>query len=146
MKENDDFFYQKNMQKYFFEIEMKVRDYECDIQGIVNNAVYQNYLEHTRHEFLLTTGVNFLALHQAGIDPVVSHIEIDYKIPLQSGDDFFSTMHVVKDGIKHVFFHEILRKKDQKLCVKAKVDIVTLINGKLSRGEHLDEILQRLHS
>ena len=28
-----------------FEVVMTVRDYECDIQGIVNNAVYQNYLE-----------------------------------------------------------------------------------------------------
>ncbi|NLI24182.1 MAG: acyl-CoA thioesterase, partial [Bacteroidales bacterium] len=31
---------------YYFELEMEVRDYECDIQGIVNNAVYMNYLEH----------------------------------------------------------------------------------------------------
>ena len=47
---------------------MKVRDYECDLQGIVNNANYQHYLEHTRHEFLLSTGVSFAALHEQG-DP-----------------------------------------------------------------------------
>ena len=34
-----------------FELKMSVRDYECDLQGIVNNAVYQNYLEHARHQF-----------------------------------------------------------------------------------------------
>jgi acyl-CoA thioester hydrolase len=28
-----------------FASEMSVRDYECDMQGIVNNSVYQNYLE-----------------------------------------------------------------------------------------------------
>ena len=37
--------------KYIFELEMEVRDYECDLQGIVNNANYQHYTEHTRHAF-----------------------------------------------------------------------------------------------
>ena len=56
---------------YIYELKMKVRDYECDLQGIVNNANYQHYLEHTRHEFLLSTGVSFAALHEQGVDPVV---------------------------------------------------------------------------
>ena len=34
------------MSQYIYELEMKVRDYECDLQGIVNNANYQHYLEH----------------------------------------------------------------------------------------------------
>ena len=37
---------------YIFETTMEVRDYECDIQGIVNNANYLHYIEHTRHLFL----------------------------------------------------------------------------------------------
>ena len=42
--------------KYIFETKMEVRDYECDIQGIVNNANYLHYIEHTRHLFLRATG------------------------------------------------------------------------------------------
>ena len=49
---------------YIYELAMKVRDYECDLQGIVNNANYQHYLEHTRHEFLSSVGVSFAALHE----------------------------------------------------------------------------------
>ena len=51
------------MEKYIYELKMKVRDYECDLQGIVNNANYQHYLEHTRHEFLTSVGISFARLH-----------------------------------------------------------------------------------
>ena len=68
---------------YIFELPFKVRDYECDLQGIVNNAVYQNYLEHTRHEFLEYVGLNFAQMHEDGIDAVVIRVEIDYKAPLK---------------------------------------------------------------
>lgn len=46
------------MEKYIYELKMKVRDYECDLQGIVNNANYQHYIEHTRHEFLSSAGIS----------------------------------------------------------------------------------------
>lgn len=60
------------MEKYIYELKMKVRDYECDLQGIVNNANYQHYLEHTRHEFLTSVGISFAKLHEEGVDPVVA--------------------------------------------------------------------------
>ena len=53
--------------KYCFELEMKVRDYECDMQGIVNNANYQHYLEHARHEFLQSTGTAFVDMREQSI-------------------------------------------------------------------------------
>lgn len=30
---------------YIYELEMKARNYECDLQDIVNNANYQHYPE-----------------------------------------------------------------------------------------------------
>jgi len=53
-------------------LEMTVRDYELDIQGVVNNSVYGNYFEHARHEFLLSNGVNFAKLAHEGIHLVVA--------------------------------------------------------------------------
>ena len=69
---------------YAFELPFKVRDYECDLEGIVNNANYQHYMEHTRHEFLLAAGISFAEMYQAGITPVVARIQIAFKTPLRS--------------------------------------------------------------
>ena len=65
-----------DVHEYEFSIEIEVRDYELDLQGILNNSVYQNYLEHCRHRYLKEIGLDFAALHAEGIDPVVSKIEI----------------------------------------------------------------------
>lgn len=128
---------------FIYELEFKVRDYECDLQGIVNNSVYQNYLEHTRHEFLMDHNVSFHQLHMQGVDAVVARIEMAYKTPLKSGDTFISKLYVAKEGIKYVFHQTIFRKEDNKVCLKAKVDTVVLIDGKLSASHpQLDELLE----
>lgn len=119
------------MKDYIYSLELKVRDYECDIQGIVNNSVYQNYLEHTRHEFLLSIGHDFAELAKKGITPVVYRVEIDYKTPLVSGNEFYSKLNVSLDGrLKVVFHQDIYRKSDEKIVVKAKVIAVVLNNGR----------------
>lgn len=119
------------MGNYIFQLNLKVRDYECDIQGIVNNAVYQNYLEHTRHEFIKSANLDFAKLHEQGIDPVVYRAEIDYKLPLKSGDEFISKLNYeTKGSLKIIFLQDIFRKSDKKLIVKAKVIAVVLKNGR----------------
>lgn len=129
---------------YIYELEFKVRDYECDLQGIVNNSVYQNYLEHTRHEFLLENNVSFDLLHQQGIDAVVARIEMSFKYSLKSGDVFVSKLYVKKEGVKYVFYQVIHRKADDKLCIKAKVDTVVVINGKLAASlPEFDELVEK---
>jgi len=110
---------------------MKVRDYECDIQGVVNNAVYQNYFEHTRHEFIKAAGLDFEVLHNLGIDPMVYRIEIDYKLPLKSGDEFLCTIDFETEGnLKRIFNQTILSLPNHKLMTRAKVVAVVLKNGK----------------
>jgi len=118
--------------EYVYEIEMRVRDYECDLQGIVNNARYQHYLEHARHEFLLEHQVSFAELHQRNIDAVVARVELAYKVPLVSGDTFIVKLAVRKEGVKYVFYQAVYRKADMKLCLKGKVDTVIVIQGKLA--------------
>lgn len=129
---------------YIYELELKVRDYECDIQGIVNNSVYQNYLEHTRHEFLEENHISFAELHEKGIDAMVSSIEIAYKTPLRPGDNFISKLYVTKEGVRYVFQQAIFRKSDNKLCIKAKVNAVVVIDGKLAAAlPEFDDLVKR---
>ena len=113
------------------EIKLKVRDYECDLQGIVNNANYQHYLEHARHEFLLERGISFAQMHEDGIDAVVARLNMEFKTPLRSRDEYVCKLDVKKEGIRIVFYQEIYRAIDNKLCVKAKVDSVLVQNGRL---------------
>jgi acyl-CoA thioester hydrolase len=125
--------------EYIYELEFKVRDYECDLQGIVNNANYQHYTEHTRHEFLLAHGVSFAALHDQGIDCVVARINMQFKVPLRSGEEFDSCLWLKKDGIKFVFMQDIFRASDHKLVLRAQVDTVCIVNGRLSDCQQLNE-------
>lgn len=126
------------MEKYG--LEFRVRDYECDLQGIVNNANYQHFLEHARHEYIKTLGVNFSDLHEQGIDFVVARIEMNFKTPLKSGDDFIVTVGMKKEGIRWIFLQDILRLPDQKVVVRAKVDTVSIVNGRLTDYKPFDSI------
>lgn len=126
------------MANYIYELKDKVRDYECDLQGIVNNANYQHYLEHARHEFLLANNISFAKLHNEGTDAVVARLTMQFKVPLKSGDEYVTKIRVKKDGIKYVFFQDIFRLPDLKLCIRAQVDSVCLVNGKLSDCEELN--------
>jgi len=130
----------QNMQDYLFEIQLKVRDYECDIQGIVNNAVYQSYLEHARHEYLQSKNISFKKLTAEGILLMVSRIEMDFKRSLTSGDTFLVKLRIERQGLKLVFFEDIFRSSDHALCLKAKVEVIAKINDKLSRGEIFDTL------
>ena len=129
------------MEKYIYELTMKVRDYECDLQGIVNNANYQHYLEHTRHEFLTSTGMSFAKLHEEGVDPVVARLTMSFKTPLRSGDEFISKLYLKKEGIKYVFYQDIFRLPDMKCCLKSQVDTVCIINGRMRTCEIFDHLL-----
>ncbi|NOR74150.1 MAG: acyl-CoA thioesterase [Draconibacterium sp.] len=119
------------MYNHHFELELQVRDYECDIQGIVNNAVYQNYLEHCRHKFLNSVGLDFAQLHNDGIDAVVIKAELDYKLPLRPGDDFLIQLKIKKQGrLRIIFDQQIIRKLDKKVMVNGIITAVLTKNNR----------------
>ncbi|MBQ8702229.1 MAG: acyl-CoA thioesterase [Prevotella sp.] len=122
---------------------MEVRDYECDIEGIVNNANYLHYTEHTRHLFLKECGLSFAEMHEKGVDAVVARMNLQYKTPLRCDDEFISRLWLEKEGIRYVFHHDIFRASDEKLCFKAAVELVCLINGRLGNSEDYDKAFSK---
>ena len=129
--------------KYIFETTMEVRDYECDIQGIVNNANYLHYIEHTRHLFLLSTGLSFSNMHEQGVDAVVARMNLQYKTPLKCDDLFISRLGLHKEGLRYVFNQDIFRASDEKLCFRSTVELVCLINGILSNSKDYDNAFSK---
>ena len=129
-------------QKYIYGTEIDVRDYELDAEGIVNNANYLHYLEHTRHEFCKIAGFTFAQMRENGIDPVLRKVEIEYLTPLKSGDTMESFINMERKGPRFIFPQDIFRKSDGQPVVKALVTVVMLKNGKLSKG---DEVAEAFH-
>lgn len=130
------------MNKYIFETEMEVRDYECDIEGIVNNANYLHYTEHTRHLFLQSLGMSFSEMHNRGVDAVVARMQLAYKYPLRCDDHFISRLWLEKKGLRYIFHHDIYRK-DERLCFMSTVEVVCLINGQLGESEDYNRAFAR---
>ena len=124
--------------KYIFETRMQVRDYECDIEGIVNNANYLHYCEHTRHLFLKACGLSFAEMHEKGVDAVVARMSMQFKTPLRPDDEFVSRLGLTNEGIKYVFHHDLYRATDEKLCFRAQVELVCIVNGRLSGSKEYD--------
>lgn len=129
--------------KYVYEREMEVRDYELDAEGIVNNANYLHYLEHTRHGFCVANGISFAQMQEKGVIPVLNRVEIDYKTPLSSGDRFVSKLWVERKGARFVFHQDLFKTDTGESVVSAVVSCVCLSDGKLDRGDMLAEVFKK---
>jgi len=117
---------------------LQVRDYECDLQGVVNNAVYMNYLEHARHEFLKSRGIDFAEVTRRGVHLVIVRAEMDFKASLTSGDSFeVRTRYQQESRLRFVFYQDIFRQSDQALMLSAAMT-ATALNERGRPFEPLD--------
>ncbi len=125
-----------------FRTELAVRDYECDMEGIVNNAVYQNYLEHARHLYLRSRGVDFASLIREGVHLVVVRAELDYLSPLRSGDGFLVGVRVERlTKLRGVFHQAVFRKPEFVPVLRSQIVGASLnAEGRPAPCSALDEI------
>lgn len=102
-------------------IELTVRSYELDSYNHVNNAVYLNYLEYARMEFLNRIGFDFKALTLEGYMLYVTHVDIRYKASAKLGDRLFIDVEHTKLGKLSGTFHQIVRNESGLVCAEADV-------------------------
>ncbi|MFF4381315.1 acyl-CoA thioesterase [Kitasatospora sp. NPDC092039] len=69
-----------------FTTHITVRGYETDSQGHLNQAVYLQYAEHARWEYLRAAGIRQADLVAEGVGPVVLETTVKYLRELRAGD------------------------------------------------------------
>ena len=96
-------------------------DHEIELK-VVNNSVYQNYLEHARHEFLLSRGLDFAELTARKIQLVVTRAELDYRLSLTSGDRFVVGSRMRRASrLRFEFRQDIFRLPERRLVLSGRI-------------------------
>jgi len=102
------------------ECSLKVRTYECDSYGHVNNANYLNYLEYARYELLRDVGFDYLKAIISGYGVFISRVEIDYKRPALTDDILvIKTWPIKKGAVSGTLAQEI--RRGNEILAEAKV-------------------------
>lgn len=120
------------MSQEIFESRHKVRSYECDSYGHVNNATYLNFLEFARMEALEQKSLTLSKLKQLGFMVLIRRVEIDYKFPASMGDHLIIRTYVSEHRrTSGTFTQEITRENDKKLIITANVTwVFTNLQGR----------------
>ena len=128
----------------YYETQLKARSYECDLYGHINNAVYLNYLEAARVEFLSEMGLTLQALKEAGFLLPIIKIEIEYKRPLYAEDEIIVTVNWLQRGKSSSLFEQrIIHRQSGQVAAKAKITWATInLQGKPIPLP--DDLLQRV--
>jgi acyl-CoA thioester hydrolase len=116
----------------YFETSLVSRSYECDSYNHVNHAVFLNYLEVARIEFLKTMGYTLDSLKEKDLLLPIVKLEIEYKKQILAGERIYITVEWLKRKHSSAIFEQIIYTEDKKSVIsKAHVTWVAVnLHGK----------------
>ena len=118
----------------------RVRSYELDGNNHVNNAVYLQYFEYARMEFLRDIGFDYRKFRDLGYSLFVTEISVQYRQAATVLDDLTITTVPVKKGRASGVFRQTVYRGETELC---RADVKwACINGE-GRPEALPEEFDR---
>ncbi len=124
-----------------FKTLLRVRHYEMDALGHVNNAVYQNYLEQAAIEHSEHLGITWDVYQELGGVFVMRRVEIDYLRPAIGGDILEVTTWLKEvRGTRAYRCYEI-RKQDQEQLFVTGVALWVWVEAKTMRPRPIPSLI-----
>jgi len=108
----------------------KVMSYELDSWGHVNNAIYLNYLEKARNDFMTQKGLNFKKFSEWEVFPVLSRSIIEYKKPAFADDELIINGHISNYTAASFTLQYSITKKDTNIIIAEAETFHVFVNKK----------------
>ena len=111
-----------------FTQKLKVRSYELDAQGHVNNSVYLSYLEYARVATMEQLGILYQDYLRKGKYVAIAEVRLKYLYPATLGDELEITLQVIQAKRTSLTFkQEIFNTKTGKKILDAEL-VAVFIN------------------
>jgi acyl-CoA thioester hydrolase len=124
-----------------FTTHLRVRHYEMDVLGHVNNAVYQHYLEQAAIEHSEQLGFTSARYQELGGTFVIRRVEIDYLRPASAGDILAITTWLQEmRGPRAIRRYEICKQGESDRLVTAEV-LWVWVDGVTMRPRAIPELI-----
>lgn len=112
----------------------RVRYAETDAQGVAHHSNFVVWLELARTNMLRDWGMSYSKVHELGLAVVVTHLELDYKLPAFFDQELTITTTV--EQIKKVSFSlsYVIRRDDSVLATgKTEHAAINMANNRPTR-------------
>lgn len=126
-----------------FQVRIAVRGYELDPNGHVNQAVYLQYAEHGRWEYLRAAGISHDALTASGVGPVAMENTIRYHAELRIADEVDVSCQFTRASRKTFTVTQLLHRPDGQLVAELS-GVAGLLD--LTRRKLIDDPVGHLRS